>query len=158
MRRNRSRPAPPITANEGPGSLKFEQKKILRSTWIKVLTAGDAAAEMFYQRLFELDPDLQPLFSAADMVAQRKKLIQSLSLVINSLSDPEPLVAYLQALGRRHVEYGVSDRHYDTVEIALLWTLEQVLGDAWNDAVRDAWSDAYGIVAEEMKSNSTRAA
>ncbi len=138
--------------------MKFEQKKILRSTWIKVLTAGDAAGEIFYQRLFELDPDLQPLFSSTDMTAQRKKLIQSLSLVINSLSDPEPLIAYLQALGRRHVEYGVSDRHYDTVEAALLLTLEQVLGEAWNDAVRDAWSDAYGVVAGVMKSNSTRVA
>ena len=138
--------------------MKFEQKKILRSTWIKVLTVGDAAGEMFYRRLFELDPDLRPLFDSADMAAQRKKLIQSLSLVINSLSDPEPLEAYLKALGRRHVEYGVQDRHYDTVEVALLWTLEQVLGEAWNDAVRDAWSDAYGLVAEVMKSSSTRAA
>jgi len=138
--------------------LKFEQKKILRSTWIKVLTAGDAAGEMFYRRLFELDPDLQPLFGSADMTAQRKKLIQSLSLVINSLSDPEPLEGYLEALGRRHVEYGVCDRHYDTVEVALLWTLEQVLGEAWNEAVRDAWSDAYRVVAEVMKSASTRAA
>ncbi len=138
--------------------MKIEQKQILRITWIKVLTVGDTAAEMFYRRLFELDPELQPLFGSTDMAAQRKKLIQSLSLVINSLSDPEPLIAYLEALGRRHVDYGVEDRHYDTVEAALLWTLEQILGETWNEAVRDAWSDAYGLVAGVMKSASVRAA
>ncbi len=134
--------------------MKTLQKQILRSTWIKVLTVGDTAAEMFFRRMFELDPDLRQLFGSTDMVAQRRKLIQSLSLVINSLSDPEPLIAYLDALGRRHVGYGVEDRHYDTAEAALLWTLEEVLGESWNDAVRDAWSDAYEIVAEMMKSAS----
>lgn len=138
--------------------MKKEQKQILRSSWIKVLTIGDTAAEMFYRRLFELDPDLQPLFGNADMALQRKKMIQALSLVINSLNDPEPLTTYLEELGRRHVKYGVADRHYDTVEAALLWTLEQGLGAAWNDAVRDAWSDAYGLVAGVMKSSSARAA
>jgi len=138
--------------------MKFEQKKLLRGSWIKVLTLGDAAAEMFYRRLFELDPDLQPLFGSTDMVLQRRKLIQSLSLVINTLGDPEPLESYLEGLGRRHVDYGVSDRHYDTVEAALLWTLEQVLGEAWNDALRDAWRDAYRLVSGVMKSASNRAA
>ena len=138
--------------------VKNEQKKLLRASWIKVLTNSDATAEMFYRKLFELDPGLQPLFGSADMAEQGRKFIQTLSLVINSLNDPEPLIAHLEELGRRHVRYGVLDSHYDTVEAALLWALQQNLGEAWNDELRDAWIDAYQLVAGVMKSAPARGA
>jgi hemoglobin-like flavoprotein len=57
----------------------------------------------------------------------------------------------VEALGRRRVGYGVRDEHYTTVGLALLWTLEQGLGDAFTPEVRDAWSTAYGWLAFTMQ-------
>ena len=58
---------------------------------------------------------------------------------------------HLRALGRRHVGYGVRDSHYATVGEALLWTLEQGLGDAFTPDVRAAWAETYGTRAGVMQ-------
>jgi len=131
--------------------VKQEEMQLVQSTWSKVVPIADTAASLFYERLFELDPELRPLFESSDMVSQRKKLMQALALVVNGLNNPDSVLPQVEELGRRHVDYGVEDRHYDTVGAALLWTLEQGLGEHWNPAARDAWTGAYGLVAGVMK-------
>ena len=84
------------------------------------------------------------------MVAQRKILMQTLTVVVKTLDRLDQLVPAVQALGRRHAGYGVREAHYGTVGEALLWTLEQGLGDAFTPDVRGAWADAYGTLASVM--------
>jgi nitric oxide dioxygenase len=84
------------------------------------------------------------------MAAQRAILMQTLALLVSSLDDLERVVPVLEALGRVHAGYGVRQRHYDTVEAALLWTLDRGLGDAFDDETADAWATAYSIVASVM--------
>jgi hemoglobin-like flavoprotein len=122
----------------------------IRSSWAAVEPIADAAAGLFYGRLFELDPAIERLFRRTDMPAQRKVLMQTLTVVVKSLDRLEQIVPAVQALGRRHAGYGVREEHYATVGAALLWTLEQGLGDAFTPEVRDAWADAYGILASVM--------
>jgi len=54
-------------------------------------------------------------------------------------------------MGANHVTYGVKDRDYNVVGAALLWTLEQGLGDAFTDEVRNAWGAVYEVLASVMK-------
>ncbi len=122
----------------------------IRASWAAVEPIADAAAGLFYGRLFELDPAIERLFRRTDMPAQRKVLMQTLTVVVKSLDKLEQIVPAVQALGRRHAGYGVREEHYATVGAALLWTLEQGLGDAFTPEVRDAWADAYGILASVM--------
>ena len=84
------------------------------------------------------------------MVAQRKKLLQTLSFAINGLDDLGALASKVGDLGRRHAGYGVTDTHYDSVGAALLWTLEQGLGDAWTPAAASAWTEVYGFLSGIM--------
>jgi hemoglobin-like flavoprotein len=107
-----------------------EQKQLVRDTWKQVAPIADAAADMFYRRLFEIDPTTRKLFRATDMVAQRKKLLQTLAFAIGGLDNLGALVSKVEDLGRRHAGYGVTDAQYDSVGAALLWTLEQGLGHA----------------------------
>jgi hemoglobin-like flavoprotein len=127
-----------------------EQKTLVRSTWSKVVPIADAAAAMFYSRLFEIDVSTQPLFKSVDMAEQRRKLVQALSTVINGLDNLAHLVPVLENLGKSHIRYGVTDKHYDSVGAALLWTLEQGLKEAWTPAAKDAWTAAYRAVAGVM--------
>ncbi len=131
--------------------MKDETKQLIKSTWTMVIPIADTAAACFYDRLFEIDPGLQPLFAATDMKSQRKKLIQALATVVNALDDIDAVLPRIEALGRSHAHYGVEDRHYISVGSALIQTLEQGLGEAWNDRVRDAWIEAYGLVSSVMK-------
>jgi hemoglobin-like flavoprotein len=128
-----------------------ETKALLKTTWAMVAPIADTAATLFYDRLFTLDPSLRQLFKNADMKEQRRKLVQALAAVINGVDNLPSLMPTLESLGRKHVRYGATDQHYDTVGEALLWTLEQGLKEAWTPAAKSAWTAAYGTVAEVMR-------
>ncbi|WP_440940595.1 globin family protein [Immundisolibacter sp.] len=127
-----------------------ESIRLVQQTWKQVDPIRDQAAALFYGRLFELDPSLRPLFKG-DMAEQGRKLMNMLATAAMGLDRLDSIVGEVQALGRRHVAYGVQDAHYDTVAAALLWTLEQGLGDAFTPQVKAAWTDAYTLLADTMK-------
>ncbi|HUG09853.1 MAG TPA: globin family protein [Opitutaceae bacterium] len=126
------------------------QKELVQTSWEKVVPIADTAASLFYGRLFQLDPSLKPMFTS-DIKEQGKKLMTMITVAVRGLDDLGALVPAVQALGRRHTGYGVKDEHYTTVAVALLWTLEQGLGDSWNAEVKEAWVVVYTILADTMK-------
>ena len=126
------------------------QQQLIRETWAQVTPIAHTAAGLFYERLFELDPTLRRLFSRTDMAAQRKNLMQTLTVVVKSIDNLAPLIPAVEALGRRHAGYGVEAKHYATVGQALLDTLQAGLGDAFTPDARDAWGDAYELLAGVM--------
>lgn len=127
-----------------------EQVFLVQKSWRLVLPIADTAAELFYTRLFTLDPSVKPLFKG-DMKAQGQKLMAMIGTAVGGLGKLDSIVPAVQDLGRRHVKYGVNDRHYDTVGAALLWTLEQGLGEAFTPDVRNAWTTVYGVLSSTMK-------
>ena len=126
------------------------QVGLIRESWAAVEPIADTAAGLFYGRLFELDPTLERLFRRTDMVRQRQVLMGTLAVVVKTLDRIDELLPAVEALGRRHAGYGVRESHYATVGEALLWTLEQGLGEAFTPAVREAWTAAYGTLASVM--------
>ena len=134
----------------------MEQKTIdlVQSSFSKVAPIASTAAEIFYAKLFELDPKLKLIFPADDteaMKSQGNKLMTMLSSAVAGLTNLERLVPVLEDLGKRHVEYKVEPAHYDTVGAALLSTLEAGLGDDFTSEVKTAWADTYGVMANVMK-------
>jgi len=127
-----------------------QQITLVQTTWMQVLPIQAQAAELFYGRLFNLDPSLQALFKG-DMSEQGRKLMKTIGLVVNSLTRLEEILPTAQDLGRRHVGYGVRPEHYATVGSSLLWTLEQGLGAAFTPEVKAAWAGAYGLLAQVMQ-------
>jgi nitric oxide dioxygenase len=129
------------------------QIQIVKTTWQQVLPIRAAAADLFYGRLFELAPEVRPMFKR-DIHAQGAMLMATLAAVVDHLEHLDAVLPTAQALARRHVDYGVRAEHYPVVGQALLWTLEQGLGQAFTASVREAWAAAYTILADAM----TRAA
>ena len=127
-------------------SLTNEQKDIIQMTFGQIPDA-DQLAIIFYARLFEIDPSTKPLFRG-DMADQRKKLIQALAVVVHGLGDLSGIVTAIQQLGKRHVAYGVTPDHWNSVGTALLMTLEEVFGKAFTEDVRIAWASAYRLIAD----------
>jgi hemoglobin-like flavoprotein len=128
-----------------------KQKMLIQKTWAQVVPIADQAAAIFYQRLFEIDHSTRVLFRTTDMVQQRKKLVQILSVAVSSLDNLGALSKTVQDLGRRHAGYGVKDAHYDSVGVALLWTLEQGLGSACTPEAAAAWKEVYGLLSNIMR-------
>jgi hemoglobin-like flavoprotein len=127
-----------------------ERIRTVQSTWVKVLPIKDAAAQLFYERLFEMDPSLRALFPS-DLCQQGEKLMQVIDAAVNGLSHLERIIAAIQELGRRHADYGVKDHHYGTVGAALLWTLSKSLGAEFTAEAKDAWATVYGVLAATMR-------
>jgi hemoglobin-like flavoprotein len=140
-----------IVTSRSP-SVTPRQQTIIRESWAQVAPIAAAAATIFYDRLFELDPSLRRLFSRTDMAGQRRNLMQTLGVVVASIDRLESIVPAVEALGRRHAGYGVEAAHFETVGQALLDTLAVGLGEGFTAEVRDAWATAYGILAGVMQS------
>lgn len=126
-----------------------EQKAIVKDTWAKVLPIKDAAADMFYGRLFEQYPEVRPYFKN-DMKGQGAKLMAMLNQAVMSLDEIEKLIDPLHQAGLAHKGYGVQAADYDKVGSCFLWTLSQGLGDAYTDDVEQAWTVTYQTLASVM--------
>jgi hemoglobin-like flavoprotein len=130
--------------------MNSQQIGLVQASFALVAPIADQAADLFYDRLFQLDPTLRGMFKG-DMAEQKRKLMTMLTVAVNSLTRPESLLPAVQSLGRRHAGYGVENRHYETVGAALLWTLEKGLGEAFTPEVEAAWVAVYTLLATTMQ-------
>ncbi len=137
-------------------SVTQQQIELVQSSWDKVVPIQETAAELFYGQLFEIAPEVKPLFKG-DMKSQGRKLMTMLNTAVKSLNDLDAIVPAVQDMGKRHVGYGVKDEHYDVVAAALLWTLGKGLGDEFTDDVKDAWVAVYTLLATVMKDAAAQA-
>ncbi len=126
-----------------------KQIKLVQESFAKVAPISETAAALFYNRLFEMAPQVKAMFPA-DMTEQRKKLMATLAVVVNGLGNLESILPAVSALATRHVGYGAKREHYPVVGAALLWTLEEGLGDGWTPELADAWTAAYGTLSGFM--------
>ena len=126
-----------------------ERIDLVQKSFVSVIPIKTLAAELFYKRLFELDPQVASLFTG-DMVEQGNKLMGAMAMVVGGLKNWGRIEPAIRELGQRHVGYGVKPEHYQTVAEALLWTLEQGLGDAFTDEVKEAWTAAYAAISTTM--------
>ncbi|MEM8754297.1 MAG: globin family protein [Pseudomonadota bacterium] len=134
-----------------------EKVKMVQESFAKVAPIADKAADIFYDRLFEIAPEVRPMFPA-DMSRQKEVLMQTLGTAVQNLHQVDEIIPVVKELGVRHVGYGVKDEHYDTVGAALLFTLEKGLGDDWSAELGEAWGETYGTVAGVMKAAAAEAA
>ena len=119
-----------------------DKVKLVQESFKKVVPIAPQAADLFYDRLFEIAPSVRPLFPS-DLAEQKKKLITMIATAVNNLHQVETIVPAVQDLGRRHVNYGVMAEHYKPVGEALIWTLEKGLGNDFTPEVKAAWVETY---------------
>jgi hemoglobin-like flavoprotein len=126
-----------------------DQVKLVQQSFSQVAPISDQAATLFYDRLFEVAPQVRSMFPA-EMTEQKKKLMATLAVVVNGLTDLPSILPAASALAKRHVAYGAKPDHYPVVGAALLWTLEKGLGQGWTPDVATAWTAAYGTLSGFM--------
>ena len=126
-----------------------EQAQLVQVTWRSVLPVGGTFAELFYGRLFAVDPELEKLFRH-DIVEQGRNLTAMLSVAAANLGKPERIALALRNLGRRHAAYGVHAKDFANFEDALLFALEHALIDVFTPEVKAAWKAAYALVSGAM--------
>lgn len=132
-------------------TLTPERIVLVRQTFEALAPISSLAGALFYERMFALYPGLRDMFHG-DPDTQQRMFMQALGAAVRGLSDLPALRARLEDLGHRHERYGVCDAHYDTMLEALLWTLQQTLGEELFDAEASlAWTIAFRQMADIMK-------
>ena len=122
---------------------------LVQTSFAKVAPIAGVAADLFYDRLFEIAPDVRRLFPD-DLAGQKKKLMTMLGTAVAGLSKPDALLPVVRALGARHGGYGVKAEHFAPIGSALLWTLEKGLAEAFTPDVKAAWVEVYGVLSQTM--------
>ncbi len=112
-------------------------------------------AELFYTRLFEKDGDIRALFVATgtDMTRQAEAFLELIAAMIGLLKEGDIpiLITAAASLGRKHQDYGVWPRWFETFGAALLETFPLYLaeiGEAsrWTGEYQKAWEQSYSAI------------
>lgn len=127
-----------------------EQIEIVKENFNQIAPLADLVAAEFYERLFQLDASLRPLFKE-DLTEQKKHLMMMLKFAIGTLDRMEVFEPSLEELGRKHIAYGVKETHYETVGDALILTLRAMLGASLTEQLEAAWIAAYSLIAGTMQ-------
>lgn len=146
-----------ISPTSPAGIITEAQVALVQSSFVHVLPIADAAGLLFYERVFTLAPGTRSLFGV-DIALQATRTMGAVKTAVDGLDNIEQVAPFLVRLGARHVRYGVLPEHFDVVGAALLWTLEQGLGDLFTAEVRDAWVAAFSVIAGAMLAGMERAA
>jgi hemoglobin-like flavoprotein len=127
-----------------------EQIKLVKTSFAKIEPLAEEAGVLFYARLFELDPNLRPLFTG-DIREQGSKLLEMLGMAVRALDNFDAIVPIVRESGIRHAGYGVEEHHYETVAEALFWTFEEALDEDFTTETKEAWMAVYNHLAWTMK-------
>ena len=127
-----------------------EQVTMVQESFKKVVPIAGTAADLFYDRLFEIAPEVRTMFPD-DLAEQKKKLIGMLATAVTNLHQVDKIIPAVEDLGKRHVAYGVTAKHYEPVGAALLWTLEKGLGPDFTPPLKAAWTETYMTLAGVMQ-------
>ena len=126
-----------------------QQVQLVQTSFKKVVPIAATAADLFYNRLFEIAPETRAMFPK-DLTEQKGKLMSMLDTAVSNLHKLEAILPAVKDLGIRHKGYGVTAAHYAPVGAALLWTLEQGLGSDFTPDVKAAWTETYTALAGVM--------
>jgi nitric oxide dioxygenase len=137
------------TNDAGSAGITPAQVELVQSSFQLVLPIADVAGMLFYERIFTLAPEARALFGD-DIALQGSRTMAAVKTAVDGLGDIEHVAPFLVRLGARHVRYGVQPEHFDLVGAALLWTLEQGLGEAFTPEVHEAWVATFGVIARAM--------
>jgi len=127
-----------------------QQIELLQRAFAKVDPVAQEVGDLFYGRLFEMDPSLRPLFTG-DIKAQAKMLMTAIGLAVQRLDHPDVVTSQVALIGQRHLNYGAMPADFDKFGAALQWALEQTLGDAFTPSAKDAWTEAFKFIVQGMK-------
>jgi len=138
-----------MMAGPSPVLLTARQKKLVRESMAAINEFPGAVVRLFYGRLFELAPQVRPLFKT-EIGEQSRRLSEMLNMIVEALDRFDELRPVLADLGRRHVEYGARPEHYEVLRSALMWAFGNALGVQFDRETRAAWDALIGMVSAAM--------
>lgn len=130
--------------------LSAEQKEIVKSTAPVLSEHGIAITSHFYKRMLDNHPELKNIFNSAHQStgAQPAALAHAVWAYAVNIDNLGALNTAVSRIGHKHASLGVTPDQYPIVGENLLASIREVLGDAVDKPVLDAWEAAYQQLAD----------
>lgn len=131
--------------------MKAQNIELVKKSWSLIEQMDqDIVGGLFYKRLFEIAPQVKPMFSEISIPEQSRKLVTMLTYIIKNVDRFDTILDEVVDMARRHVQYGVKSGDYAPVGQALLWTLENAFGKYWTADFNGAWTEVYNALATAL--------
>lgn len=113
---------------------------------------AEALTRLFYQRMFEGDPQVKEYFNEANQHKgeQQQALAGAIVAYATHIETPSALGPAVELIAHKHVSLGIQPDHYPIVGKHLLGAIGELLGDLATDELINAWAEAYGQLADIM--------
>ncbi|TZG24642.1 globin domain-containing protein [Sphingomonas montanisoli] len=137
--------------------LSPETIAIVKATAPVLQKHGLEITTRMYERLF-VDPEIKALFDQAEQAsgAQPKRLAAAILAYAKNVDNLAAFGPSVERMAERHVATHVKPEHYPAVANALLPAIKDVLGDAVDQRILDAWGEAYWFLADIMIGRETQ--
>lgn len=121
----------------------------IRTSWEVMATSGMENMMMFYDKLFEIAPQVRPMFPE-DLTKQSEKLAYTITYVVSNIDRLEEIKESIEDLGRIHNKLEIPADYYPPVKEALIWTIQQKMGGEYSDSIGKSWDTALDMLANIM--------
>src|SRR5260370_13635610 len=98
-------------AQPGESAVTPQQIELVQTSFKKVVPIAGTAADLFYDRLFEIAPEVRSMFPQ-DLAEQKKKLMGMLGTAVGNPHKVETLLSALHDLRKRPQGHGVTSAHH----------------------------------------------
>lgn len=116
-----------------------------------LLNSHERIVERFYERFLRQYPELRHHFETRDMAVQASIVTMGLVSVEAYYTNRFPATEhYLKVLGHRHFHNGVREEDFPRFRDVLLETLSDFHGHDWDDALHQAWREAFDLSVSVM--------
>ena len=127
--------------------LSESTKEIVKATAPTLQEYGVEITTRMYERMAEEQPDLKALF-ANTRNGQAERLAGAVLAYAQNIDEIEQLAPAIAVISKKHVNAKVLPEHYPIVAQLLLAAMQDVLGDALEKKIVDAWAEAYTFLAD----------
>ena len=111
---------------------------------------GTAITSVFYQNMFDHHPELLDIFNKTNQKLGRQQtaLATTVLAAAKHLEHLAVLLPQVTEISHKHRALQILPEHYPIVGEHLIGAIKQVLGEAANDDIIDAWTEAYDEIAD----------
>ena len=130
-------------------TISDKQITLVRRSWEQLAHSTERLSKKFYDRLFEIDPDLEALFgSRAESTA--RQFMSMLNVTVNGLEQLDVLQDSLNELGELHCRLGIEREDFEAMGIALIDSIGAEMEQHMTPQIGDAWQAAYEVIVYLM--------
>lgn len=124
--------------------------EIVKATVPVLEEHGTAITTVFYQNMFDEHPELLDIFNETNQKLGRQQTALAMTVLAAAkhLENLATLLPQVTQISHKHRALQILPEHYPIVGKHLLGAIKQVLGEAANDDIIDAWTEAYDEIAD----------